>query len=168
MLKLKTLQSFSIPLCLYPPLFNHPTVLVTRDKWHRRWTGLAGEISFCLEKKHQLSMLAFQKHLPMKLPPPAPTSGEKFLCKIQNEERLLLRSESSRPTRKKIHLGVLKTWCLIKALQHTLTICFQLGNANNTYLMGLLEKLNEIMSMKALCKLQVLAVTIMIIPQMLS
>lgn len=34
--------------------------------------------------------------------------------------------------------------------------------------MGLLEKLNEIMSMKALCKLQVLEVTIMIIPQMLS
>lgn len=34
--------------------------------------------------------------------------------------------------------------------------------------MRLLEKLNEIMSMKALCKLQVLAVTIMIIPQMLS
>ena len=34
--------------------------------------------------------------------------------------------------------------------------------------MGLLEKLNEIMSTKALCKLQILTVTIMIIPQVPS
>lgn len=74
-----------------------------------------------------------------------------------------MRFESSSSRRKNINLGVLNIWFPIQDMLLALTNFFQLRNANNTYLMWLLWKLNEIVSMKVLYKLQISAVIFIII-----
>lgn len=145
-----------------PPPFNHHIVLVTLRQDTGGGLGLPGKIRVSVtEEKPNFQCQPFRNPCHWS----SSRSREKLLYDIWNEKRLLLRFESSSSSSriKNINLGILKTWFHIQALPLTLTIFFQLGNANNTYLMELLWKLNEIMSINTLCKLQMSTFIIMII-----